>query len=118
MSGAGDNEPTQHGFAPTERAAAPAASFPFFRPPQESGELGRFDDYRVLRLLGSGGMGLVFAAEEVTLRRPVALKILKPELVADPESRERFLREARAAAEISSDYVVTVLRVGEDRPAG
>jgi len=58
-------------------------------------------------------MGLVFAAEEVLLRRPVALKILKPELAADPDSRERFLREARAAAELSSDHVVTILRVGE-----
>ncbi|MCI0702432.1 MAG: transporter substrate-binding protein [Planctomycetia bacterium] len=87
--------------------------FPFVAPREGSGELGRFDDYRILRLLGSGGMGFVFEAEELTLRRPVAIKILRPELATDPISRERFLREARAAAEIISDHVVTVLRVGE-----
>ncbi|HEY1189229.1 MAG TPA: transporter substrate-binding protein [Gemmata sp.] len=81
---------------------------------QRPDEIGRFGDFRVLRLLGSGGMGLVFAAEEVTLGRPIALKVLKPELAADPESRERFLREARAAAGVTSDYVVTVLHVGEE----
>jgi urea transport system substrate-binding protein len=113
MSGSGANDPTQPGFAPLARTTPSKRPYEFLGPARGEGEIGRFDDYCVFRLLGSGGMGLVFAAEEVTLCRPVALKILKPELAADPESRERFLREARAAAEITSDHVVTVLRVGE-----
>ncbi|AWM36709.1 Aliphatic amidase expression-regulating protein [Gemmata obscuriglobus] len=94
----------------TERIRSP---YSFLGPPQAPDEIGRFADYRVLRLLGAGGMGLVFAAEDLGLRRPIALKVLKPELAADPESRERFLREGRAAAGITSDYTVTVLHVGE-----
>ncbi|MBM3981702.1 MAG: hypothetical protein FJ304_15795 [Planctomycetes bacterium] len=113
MSGTGSDDPTRHGFAPIAGDTAAARPYPFLGPRAAPGELGRFDDYRVLRLLGSGGMGLVFAAEEISLRRPVALKVLKPELGSDPDSRERFLREARAAAEVASDNVVTVLRVGE-----
>src|SRR5687768_16306435 len=104
MSGSGANDLTQPGFAPLARTDPAKRAYEFLGPARGEGEIGRFDDYRVLSVLGSGGMGLVFAAEEVTLRRPVALKILKPDLAADPESRERFLREVRAAAEIASDY--------------
>src|ERR1700752_4473730 len=92
------NELTQSVALPNGKTVA-APPYPFLGPRLTPDEIGRFNDYRVLRLLGTGGMGLVFAAEEVLLRRPVALKILKPELAADPDSRERFLREARAAAE-------------------
>ena len=53
----------------TRRAAPGKGEYPFLGPRLAPGELGRFDDYRVLRLLGSGGMGLVFAAEELSLRR-------------------------------------------------
>ena len=114
MSDPDSAEQTQPGLHPTGDTVSPGArQYPFLGPRQAPGELGRFGSYRVVRLLGSGGMGLVFEAEEVALRRPVALKVLKPELAADPESRERFLREARAAAEIPSDHVVTVLSVGE-----
>ena len=113
MSSAGSEDQTTPGMAPLDGTAPLPRRYPFLGPSQAPGELGRFDDYRILRLLGSGGMGLVFAAEEVSLRRPVALKVLKPELAADLESHERFLREARAAADITSDHVVAVLRVGE-----
>jgi len=85
--------------------------YPFLSPPQAPDELGRLGDYRVLRLLGAGGMGVVFEAEELTLARRVALKVLLPELTKDPENRERFLREARAAAAVASDYVVTIYNV-------
>jgi len=87
------------------------SDYPFLSPPQAPDELGRLGDYRVLRFLDEGGMGLVFEAEEIALARRVALKVLLPELTKDPESRERFLREARAAASVSSDHVVTIYHV-------
>lgn len=113
MSDSDSADQTKPRVPPNDATARIRGPYSFLSAPQGPGELGRFADYRIRELLGSGGMGLVFAAEEVTLRRPIALKILKPELAADPESRERFLREARAAAEVTSDYVVTVLHVGE-----
>jgi predicted Ser/Thr protein kinase len=97
--------------APTR--AVSATEYPFLAPPQAPGEIGRLGSYRVLKLLGSGGMGMVFQAEDSQLRRTVALKVMKPECSAHPVSRERFLREARAVAALQHDHVVTVYQVGE-----
>ena len=88
-------------------------NYSFLGPPCGPGEIGRIGDYRVLRLLGSGGMGAVFEAEDTILHRSVALKVLRPELAVDQESRERFLREAQAAAAIGTEHVVTIYHVGE-----
>src|SRR5581483_2403597 len=82
-------------------------------PPQLSDELGRLGSYRVLRLIGAGGMGFVFEAEELLPQRRVAIKVMRPEVAAKPEAKGRFLREANAAADISSDHVVTIFRVDE-----
>jgi serine/threonine protein kinase len=84
-------------------------------PPVSEGEIGRFGGYRVLRLLGGGGMGLVWEAEDPQLCRRVALKVMKPALADRREHRERFLREARAAAAIDHSHIVTVYQVGEHR---
>src|SRR5688572_12489909 len=84
-------------------------------PPQQPDEIGRLACYRILRALGSGGMGVVFQAEDVRLLRQVALKVLRPEITSKPEARERFLREARAAASIEHDHVISIHEVGEDR---
>ena len=73
----------------------------------------RLEHFRILRLLGQGGMGVVYLAEDTRLRRQVALKTLKPELAARPQARERFLREARLAATIEHDHVVPIYHVGE-----
>ena len=67
-------------------------------PAEQADELGRLGTYRVLRVLGSGGMGTVFEAEDSLLQRPVALKLMKPSMASHPEAKQRFLREARAAA--------------------
>ena len=94
--------------------AAPPADAPTFGPPAAPGELGRLGHYRVLRLLGRGGMGAIYLATDETLGREVALKVMLPEAAAVPAARERFLREARAAAGIEHDHVVAIHHVGEE----
>jgi WD40 repeat protein/predicted Ser/Thr protein kinase len=84
-------------------------------PPQSEGELGRLGGYRVLSVLGTGGMGAVFRAEDLRLKRQVALKVMRPTLAREPDARERFLREAQAAAALSHDHITPVYQVGEDR---
>ncbi len=79
----------------------------------EPNELGRLAHYRVLKILGQGGMGVVLLAEDTHLQRPVALKVIHPEIGQTPLNRERFLREARAMAKVRSDHVVTVYQVGQ-----
>ena len=78
-------------------------------------EIGRLGPYRVLKVLGSGGMGVVFLAEEPALSRKVALKVSRPALAGTPGVRERFLREARAIAAVDDDRIVSVHHVGEER---
>ncbi len=68
--------------------------------------------YRVERLLGQGGMGLVIRAHHTSLEKPVAIKILRSEMLARPTTVKRFLREARAAAKLRSEHVCRVLDVG------
>jgi serine/threonine protein kinase len=85
------------------------------RPAEAEGEIGRLGPYRVLRVVGAGGMGVVFEAEDPTLERRVALKAMLPHLASNPTARERFLREARAAAKIQHDRVAAVYQVGEER---
>ena len=74
--------------------------------------------YRVLRPLGKGGMGEVFAAENTRTGRQVALKVLRAEAKAKASAIERFRREARAAGAIRSDYVTQVLDVEDDPEHG
>ena len=84
-------------------------------PPEQPDEIGRLGVYRVLSVLGKGGMGMVFRAEDPALRRVVALKIMLPELAKRGTAKDRFLREARMAATLEHDHVVTIHQVGEDR---
>ena len=73
------------------------------------------DRYQVTHLIARGGMALVYRAQDLLLNRPVALKILYPELSADPLFVERFRREAQAAANLSHPNIVPVFDWGEDR---
>lgn len=70
-------------------------------------------DYMVLRRLGRGGMAHVFLAEQVSLSRLVALKVLKPDLASDPSYIQRFKNEARAAAALVHSNIVQIFEVGE-----
>jgi tetratricopeptide (TPR) repeat protein/tRNA A-37 threonylcarbamoyl transferase component Bud32 len=69
--------------------------------------------FRILAKIGEGGMGVVYRAEDVHLRRPVALKVLPPDVVGSEERRARFLREARAAAAVPHPNIATIYEIGE-----
>jgi serine/threonine protein kinase len=71
------------------------------------------DKYRVEKVLGQGGIGIVVAAKHLQLDRKVALKFLLPEILANAEIVARFSREARAAARLKSEHVTQVLDVGK-----
>ena len=75
--------------------------------------LEQLGDYRVLREIGRGGMGVVYEAEQVSLGRHVALKVLPPHMLRDTKTRRRFEREARAAAKLHHTNIVPVFGVGE-----
>jgi serine/threonine protein kinase len=100
---------------PASVPGLPPKRYAFLGPPQASDEIGRLGTYRILKALGAGGMGVVFEAEDMQLKRGVALKVMKPEYGTNDEARQRFLREARAAAAIQHDHIVTIYQVGEDR---
>ena len=70
--------------------------------------------YRIAESLGKGGMGEVYLADDLKLERQVALKLLPDEYVAEPERRERFLREAKAIAALSHPNIVVIHSVEED----
>jgi serine/threonine protein kinase len=83
-------------------------------PPQAPCETWSLGGYRILRELGHGGMGTVYEAEDVKLERRVALKVMKPEIAKHQQQRDRFLREARTAAKVKSDFICAIYQVGED----
>jgi hypothetical protein len=104
--------------SPSDYPSPPVADpelYDFLAPPQAPDELGRLGPYRVLQVLGAGGMGVVFRAEDPQLARLVALKAMLPALAASASARQRFLREGRATAAIKHDHIVTIYQVGEDR---
>lgn len=86
----------------------------FLAPAQGPDELGRLSHYRILKKLGAGGMGMVFLAEDTMLHRKAAIKVMLPQFAASATSKERFLREARAAASIEHEHIVPIFQVGED----
>jgi len=80
--------------------------------PVSTGEL-LAGKYRIIDEIGRGGMGIVVRAEDTRLKRTVALKFLSPEYTGDPEARERFIQEARAASALEHPNICTVFEIDE-----
>ncbi len=81
--------------------------------PSPAGAPRQFGGYRLLKLLGQGGMGTVYLAEEGLVGHRVAVKVMRPDVAVQPDARARFLREARAASALRHDHVVPINYVGE-----
>ena len=86
-------------------------AYAFLEPPTKPGGIGCLGDYELIRVLGEGGMGIVFEADDRRLGRKVALKVLRPELT-DESFRQRFEREGKISSSIQDDNICLVYQVG------
>jgi len=87
-------------------------TLPLRKPPSAPAK--RLGRYELLDRLGKGGMGIVYRARDTKLDRPVAVKMLLRDLEGDDETRERFIREARAAGELNHPNIIKIYDFGED----
>jgi serine/threonine protein kinase/Leucine-rich repeat (LRR) protein len=93
---------------PASGSTAGAADLSFLTPSSKPDSLGRLDHYEILEVVGHGGMGVVLRANDSKLQRVVAIKVLAAPLAASGSARQRFVREARAAAAVRDDHVIGI----------
>src|SRR5262249_30072611 len=99
----GSQETAEHAAASGPTLESEEETLTLRAPPRGEGEIGWLGPYRALQVLGRGGMGVVFQAEDTQLRRLVALKVMRPTLASNEAARQRFLREAQATAALEHD---------------
>ncbi|MEO2091390.1 MAG: serine/threonine-protein kinase, partial [Gemmataceae bacterium] len=90
----------------------------FLAPTDKPGRIGTFGEFEIVRLIGRGGMGVVLHGFDPCLQRDVAIKVLDPDLSNNKTAHQRFCREARAAAAVTHENIVTVHQVNEDERSG
>jgi serine/threonine protein kinase len=90
----------------------------FLQPSDDPTRLGTLGSFGILRVVGRGGMGVVLHAYDPCLTRDVAIKVIDPKLAHNEVARQRFCREARAAAAVTHDNLVAVHQVDEDEASG
>ncbi len=107
--------------APTDSAGSrtqpPSVAPDTLTPPGSAADGGSVPGYEILGALGQGGMGVVYRARQLGLNRVVALKMIRPHFVADPEALARFRAEAEAVARLQHPHIVGVYAWGEHRGA-
>lgn len=108
-----DLEDESTALCPTPEEVQSRFDFRLLELPRKPSVLGHLGKYEVLQVLGYGGMGIVFRAQDEQLLRVVAIKVMSRELASSPTARRRFIREARAAAAINHPNVVTIHAVEE-----
>ncbi|HBE67849.1 MAG TPA: hypothetical protein DDW52_06845 [Planctomycetaceae bacterium] len=97
----------------SEPIADPQSFLHLLGPSDDPNMLGRVGNYEVVGVIGHGGMGVVFKALDSTLDRFVAIKMMLPQLSANGTARQRFLREAKAAAAVVDDHVLPIFGVDQ-----
>ncbi|MCA9135342.1 MAG: serine/threonine protein kinase [Planctomycetales bacterium] len=110
----GDAHSLLNSYPSLARASATTSGenrFDFLSPPSHPEMLGRLERYEIERVIGTGGMGVVFKAFDTELNRPVAIKVLARHLAHSGAARQRFAREAKAAAAIVHEHVVAIHNV-------
>jgi len=90
----------------------------FLQPAEDPDKLGKLGSFTIVRIVGRGGMGVVLHAYDPCLARDVAVKVIDPKLANNEVARQRFCREARAAAAVTHDNLVAVHQVDEDEASG
>ncbi len=90
----------------------------FLQPSERPNLLGRLAGFDIVRVVGRGGMGVVLHGYDPSLQRDIAIKVIDPQLAYNEVARQRFCREARAAAAVTHDNLVAVHQVNEDEPSG
>ena len=109
-----ENSAAANALGPPQSAWAESMARQLLAPATHPELMGRIGRYDVERLIGSGGMGVVFKAHDTELNRPVAIKLLAPYLCGSESARNRFAREARAAAAVVDEHVVPIYNVESD----
>jgi serine/threonine protein kinase len=110
----GQNDVSRKGAHGPQAFAARSPRLDFLAPPSHPEMLGRLGRYEIEQTIGAGGMGIVLKAFDTELNRPVAIKVLAPHLAHSGAARQRFAREARAAAAVVHEHVVAIHNVESD----